>query len=38
MTEAVVANLRTLGLPRRQIHAERFGLAGGPLRTARTGT
>ena len=32
MTEAVVANLRRLGLPRRQIHAERFGLAGGPLR------
>jgi predicted ferric reductase len=28
MTETVLRNLRALGVPRRQLHAERFGLAG----------
>jgi ferredoxin-NADP reductase len=27
MTDAVVRSLRTLGVPRRQVHAERFSLA-----------
>ena len=29
MTDAVVASLKQLGVPRTQIHAEKFALAGG---------
>lgn len=36
MTSAVIRSLRTLGVPRHQVHAERFSLAGKPVAAVRT--